>query len=83
MPFKMIFRKIQLLILLISFSFVSHSQKKDEIKSFFEYQGRIEKLQDHKAILIGSASSVSFNFKGNSCSVSLQSLADNHNYVSF
>lgn len=79
----MISRKIQLLILLISFSFFSLAQKKEETKSSFEYKGRIEKLQDHKAILVGSASSISFDFTGNSCSVSLQSLADHQNYVSF
>ena len=78
----MIFRKIQLLILLISFSFVSIAQNKRETQSIFEYHGRIEKMQDHKVILIGAASSVSFNFKGNSCSISLQSLVDHQNYVS-
>ena len=78
----MIFRKIQLLILLISFSFVSLAQKKEETKSFFDYKGRIEKIQDNKVILVGAASSVSFDFKGNSCSISLQSLVDHQNYVS-
>lgn len=67
----MIFRKIQLLILLISFSFVSLAQKKEQTQSFFQYQGRVEKLKEHKAILVGAASSVSFDFKGNSCSISL------------
>ncbi|MBC7847625.1 MAG: GDSL family lipase [Flavobacterium sp.] len=78
----MIFRKIQLIILLISFSFVSIAQNKEETHSFFEYQGRVEKMQDNKVILVGSASSVSFDFKGNSCSISLQSLVDHQNYVS-
>ncbi len=36
----MIFRKIQLLILLISFSFVSLAQKKEQTQSFFQYQGK-------------------------------------------
>lgn len=78
----MIFRQIQLLILLISFSFVSLAQKMEETQSFFQYQGRVEKLQDNQTILVGAASSVSFDFKGNSCSISLQSLADHQNYVS-
>ncbi|SHF86220.1 Lysophospholipase L1 [Flavobacterium fluvii] len=78
----MIFRKIQLVILLISFTLVSLAQKKEEAQLFFQYQGRVEKMQDHKAILIGAASSVSFDFKGNSCSISLQSLVDHQNYVS-
>lgn len=78
----MIFRKIQLLILLISFSFVSIAQEKVETKSFFEYHGRVEKMQDNKAILIGAASSVSFDFKGNSCSILVQSIEGHQNYVS-
>ena len=78
----MIFRKIQLLILLISFSFVSLAQEKEETQSFFHYQGRVEKMQHNQAILIGSASSITFDFKGNSCSISLQSLVDHQNYVS-
>lgn len=78
----MIIRKIQLLILLISFSFVSLAQKLEEKQSFFQHQGRIEKIEDNKAVLIGAASSISFDFKGNSCSISLQSLVDHQNYVS-
>lgn len=78
----MIFKKIQLLILLISFSFVSLAQKRVETQSFFQYQGRVENVQDNQAILIGPASSVSFDFKGKSCSISLQSLVDHQNYVS-
>lgn len=78
----MIFRKIQLLILLISFSFASIAQEKVETQSFFQYHGRVEKMQDNKAILIGAASSVSFDFKGNSCSILVQSMEDHQNYVS-
>lgn len=78
----MIFRKIQLLILLISFSFVSLAQNLEQTQSFFHYQGRIEKIEENKAILVGAASSISFDFKGNSCSISLQSLVDHQNYVS-
>ncbi|HKO76662.1 MAG TPA: GDSL-type esterase/lipase family protein, partial [Flavobacterium sp.] len=71
-----------LLFLLVSVSFVSVAQKKVDTKSLFEYQGRIEKMQDDKVVLIGSASSVSFDFKGNSCSISLQSVENHQNYVS-
>jgi len=78
----MIFRQIKLLILLIFFSFVSLAQKIEETHSFFEYQGRVEQMQDNKVILVGAASSVSFDFKGNSCSISMQSLVDHQNYVS-
>jgi lysophospholipase L1-like esterase len=78
------YKKICLLFLSITISFISIAQKKVETKSFFEYQGRVEKLKDNKAMLIGSASSVSFDFKGNSCSISLQSIDswEHQNYVS-
>jgi lysophospholipase L1-like esterase len=77
-------QKTHLLFLLITISFVSIAQKKVETKSFFEYQGRVEKMQDNKVMLIGSASSVSFDFKGNSCAISLQSVDsfEHQNYVS-
>jgi lysophospholipase L1-like esterase len=71
-----------LLFLLISISCVSVAQKKVEPKSLFEYQGRVEKMPDNKAILIGSASSVSFDFKGDACAISLQSVENHQNYVS-
>lgn len=78
----MISKKNQLLIVLIFFSLFSFAQNQHQAKSHFEYQGRIEKLQDNKIILVGAASSVSFDFSGNSCSISLQSLVDHQNYVS-
>lgn len=74
--------KKHFLFLLIVVSFVSVAQKKAETKPFFEYQGRVEKMQDNKVILIGPASSVSFDFSGNSCSISLQSIENHQNYVS-
>jgi hypothetical protein len=67
---------------LISFSFVSLAKKREENQSFFQYQESVEKMQDNQAILIGAASSVLFDFKGNSCSIFLQSLADHQDYVS-
>ena len=76
--------KKYLLFLLIAISFVSAAQKKVETKSLFECQGRIEKMQDDKVMIIGSASSVSFDFKGDSCAISLQSVDsfEHQNYVS-
>jgi lysophospholipase L1-like esterase len=71
-----------ILFLLVSVSFCSIAQKKEETKSFFEYHGRIEKIQDNKVILIGPASSVSFDFSGDSCSITLQSVENHQNYVS-
>ena len=78
------YKKKYLLFLLIIISFVSTAQKKVETQSLFEYKGRVEKIQDNKVMLIGSASSVSFDFKGNSCTISLQSIDswEHQNYVS-
>nr|WP_315200522.1 GDSL-type esterase/lipase family protein [uncultured Flavobacterium sp.] len=76
------YKKKCLLFLLIAISCVSVAQKKAETKSFFEYNGRVEKIQDNKVILIGPASSVSFDFSGDSCSISLQSVENHQNYVS-
>jgi lysophospholipase L1-like esterase len=76
------YKKKCLLFLLIAISSFSVAQKKAENQSFFEYNGRVEKMQDNKVMLIGPASSVSFDFSGNSCSISLQSIEDHQNYVS-
>ncbi|WP_428229897.1 GDSL-type esterase/lipase family protein [Flavobacterium sp.] len=77
----MFLKKISFLISFLLISVVSTSQSKTNA---FLYQGRIEKLSDHKVILIGTASSVAFNFTGNECSISLQSVDawEHHNYVS-
>lgn len=76
----MFIKKIPFLVLFLLISIVSTSQTKT---STFLYQGRVEKLADNNAVLIGSASSVSFNFTGNECSISLQSVDsyEHHNYV--
>lgn len=80
----MILKKKYLLILILLTSLTSSAQKIIEKSPFFCYSGRIENLANDKVILVGSASSVSFNFKGNSCAISLQSidLVEHHNYVS-
>ncbi|MEN2400514.1 GDSL-type esterase/lipase family protein [Flavobacterium sp. MC2016-06] len=77
----MFLKKIPLLILFLLISTVSISQTKNNT---FLYEGRVDKLQNNTVVLIGSASSVSFNFTGNECSVSLQSIDswEHHNYVS-
>lgn len=79
----MFLKKITLLILFLLISIVSTSQTQNQNKTFL-YQGRVEKLQNDNVILIGTASSVSFNFIGNECSISLQSVDsyEHHNYVS-
>ncbi|QDW23018.1 SGNH/GDSL hydrolase family protein [Flavobacterium sp. KBS0721] len=77
----MFLKKIMFLISFLLISIVSTSQNKTNT---FLYQGRVEKLSDNKVVLIGTASSVSFNFSGNECSISLQSVDawEHHNYVS-
>lgn len=77
----MFLKKISFLISFLLISVVSTSQSKTNT---FLYQGRIEKLADDRVVLIGTASSVSFNFTGNECSISLQSVDswDHHNYFS-
>lgn len=77
----MFLKKISFLILLLLISVVSTSQNKTNT---FLYQGRVEKLANNTVVLIGTASSVSFNFTGNNCAISLQSVDsyEHHNYVS-
>ncbi|WJS94769.1 GDSL-type esterase/lipase family protein [Flavobacterium johnsoniae] len=75
-------KKIALLISFLMISFVSISQTQNSSKTFL-YQGRVDQLQNDQVILIGTASSVAFNFTGNECSISLQSVDsyEHHNYV--
>lgn len=63
---------------------LSCSSQIRDINSTFLYSGRVENLADNKVNLIGPASSVTFNFEGNSCAISLQSIDswEHHNYVS-
>jgi hypothetical protein len=77
----MFLKKISFLISFLLISIVSISQSKTNT---FLYQGRVEKLENNTVVLIGTASSVSFNFTGNQCSISLQSIDswEHHNYVS-
>ncbi len=76
----MFIKKITLLILFLLISQMSISQTK--VKNFL-YAGRVDVLEDNKAVLIGTAASVSFNFSGEKCAVLLQSIDswEHHNYV--
>ncbi|WPO79045.1 SGNH/GDSL hydrolase family protein [Flavobacterium sp. KACC 22761] len=78
----MFLKKIPFLILFLQFAAVCVSQTQNQNKTFL-YEGRVEKLQNDNVVLIGTASSVSFNFTGNECSISLQSVDsyEHHNYV--
>ena len=77
----MFLKKISFLISFLLISIVSSSQNKTNT---FLYQGRVEKLPDNNVVLIGTASSVAFNFTGTSCTITLQSVDswEHHNYVS-
>jgi lysophospholipase L1-like esterase len=78
----MIFKKFSFFILLFTFSFICSSQNAETKSTPFLHSGRVEVLDENKVILIGAASSVSFDFEGNSCSIFLQSTVDHQNYVS-
>ena len=76
----MFLQKITFIISFLLISVVSNSQTKN---NNFLYAGRVEKLQNNTVLLIGTASSVSFNFTGSKCDISLQSVDsyEHHNYV--
>ena len=77
----MFLKKISFLISFLLISFVATSQNKTNT---FLYEGRVEKLSNNNVVLVGTASSVSFNFTGTSCKITLQSVDswEHHNYVS-
>ncbi|QBN20680.1 GDSL family lipase [Flavobacterium nackdongense] len=77
----MIFKKLFLAFVWFTFSVMAWSQNADTKNTFYSLSGRVELLDQNKVILIGPASSVSFEFQGNSCSIALQSLVDHQNYV--
>lgn len=66
------------LFILFASCFVSAQNTK------FILAGRVEKMPENKVMLISPASSVSFDFEGNSCAVSLQNVDtyDHQNFVS-
>ena len=75
-------KKVLFSLILLNALF-SHSQKKIDSTNRYQYAGRYELLKYDKLMLIGSASSVSFNFRGNQCAIKLKSVDsyDHHNYV--
>lgn len=77
----MFLKKISFLISFLLISIFATSQNKTN--TFF-YEGRVEKLPNNNVVLIGTASSVAFNFTGTECKITLQSVDswEHHNYVS-
>ena len=73
---------------IVLFSILFYSCKQEILKisedKALVFDGRIDKFADGTTLLIGSASSVSFGFTGDSCQVILQSIDswEHHNYVS-
>ncbi|TDD98046.1 SGNH/GDSL hydrolase family protein [Flavobacterium cellulosilyticum] len=79
----MILKNKYLLILLLVIGVSSTAQKSEDKCTSYHYEGRVELRDNNKVLLIGSASSVSFDFEGISCEISLQSVDsyEHHNYV--
>lgn len=76
----MILKKAHLITLFLLISAVSNAHIKN---NRFLYAGRVDVLQENKIVLIGTAASVTFNFTGTQCAISLQSIDswEHHNYV--
>jgi len=74
---------MKILLLLFAITPLFNFAQKTEETQLYYYSGRVEHLEHNKTILIGSASSISFNFSGNKCAVSLKSIDsyEHHNYV--
>lgn len=70
-------------VLLISLCSVAKDLPKEA--SLYQYSGRVENLKEGKVLLIGSASSVTFEFTDSECEVFLQSVDsyEHHNFVVF
>ena len=73
-------KKIIALFVVTSLAFASSDIITD--KDIYTVKGRTEVLADKSIALIGSASSVTFGFKGSKCIINLQAKDDHHNYVS-
>lgn len=75
--------KKPLIITLLLISTFAFAQTTKPIQ-VYDYSGRVEHLGHNNVVLIGSASSVAFNFTGEECDVVLQSVDsyEHNNYVS-
>lgn len=76
-------KKITQCLLLLSLAISNFSLAQDaKTTAIFQYSGRIEKLDNNQVKLIGSASSVSFQFGGDVCGIVLSvDTPDHYNYV--
>ena len=80
----MILKNICLFISILSISLFAQGNELPEKTSLFHVAGRVEILKEGNVVLIGSASSVTFEFTNANCEVILQSTdSDHHNYVVF
>jgi lysophospholipase L1-like esterase len=73
------FSKNKILSFFFFLSLIGNAQDKSV---YFLYSGRVEVLPENQVVLIGTASSVSFNFTGKECAVTMQSIDswEHHNY---
>lgn len=78
----MTFKKNYLFIILFLISLATTAKDLPKKSALFQFSGRVENLKDGTTLLIGSASSVTFEFTDAHCEVFLQSVdSDHHNYV--
>jgi lysophospholipase L1-like esterase len=80
----MITKKFSVLIAVLLISTGIYGQKKSNKSAKFHYGGRVEVVAEDHVVLIGSASSVSYDFEGDACKISLEAVDDyaHHNFVS-
>ena len=80
----MTFRNKCFFIALFLLSVGASSKEMAKKTSLYHYSGRVDTIENKGVLLIGTAASVSFDFTGNQCSISLQSVdySEHHNYVS-
>lgn len=81
----MILKKAHLVVVLFLISFSISAKGIDNTATFYHYEGRVDHLKDGNTMLVGAASSVTFEFTDKNCEIFLQSVDtwEHHNYVVF
>lgn len=80
----MMFKKIYLFIAVCAISLSTLANELPKKTSLYHVAGRVENLKDGNIVLIGSSSSITFEFTDANCEVTLKSTdSDHHNYVVF